>query len=879
MYEIQKFALEKIYCAPSQDRQFNFQLARVTKENYPVKRMVPVYKAVKKLPDLTNHYHVFVIGNLHPRHLNLRNQTKEWFRDVWINAAQDMNDRDYIFHVYNDKGVTLPREWVYYSFIDESSMVIAIKETAQNKRLFDINSFKFLRTYSNAYFSSSEYKSLPVQTGVRCELFQVVNNADKLNVQLKIENYEANGGKTLIYVNGLQTDKMTLAVPNNSYVEIVYDQSILFKEKFRIGDLRTFQSTKDSKLKYLLFRDKYLDRIQYDDDNEFYITTDNETVTRGLYFYDHKDYAVRNVTDKDYSLYTTFVNNQAMALAEIAGGAVNDKTITMYVRKSGLSRELVYSAMKLHELYKLPQSAELDVLCNVNNTVTELRAETLENSSYFELASVSQLKDITPELSTQALGYNAVTYYYGYTPTKVGNGVQNVPVPYLYRENSYAYEYDVSGKMIGRQVTNGPLYTVSSQSVKHVEYIKGTTPSNYGQLYNHDSVVTLRPSEYRLVSAFYEGTNRISDWVDITDSELYSVSGNTLTLNEFTGKKVRVVYLDEPLTYDLELSLSDVLLLFPLEVEEDRGTGMRLHALDLPYQSVEVFLNGHRLTYEVDFFMDFPYINVCNKTYLDYTKPKQQLHLRLHGFATKKEEINTREIRGFVSHGTLTRNNYYDIKDDKVFSTFIDGKLYDRSLITFSEEDNTVRTTHPLNGLPYTMTEPFIPVRDVTGTDSLSLFKKNTEINKRISMLYNVIYPEPTISPLNIVADHHYLFSPTVSKIMRDMLSGVLTSSVYTTPYNDTTIHQLLQTTYKRHYSLDPIRFNLPNNLIEIHPDFGNATIELNLYQYRFITNVVRIITGNQPEKINLSGYVTVTTQTTDTAPTGPITPGGITVL
>ena len=879
MYEIQKFAIEKIYCAPSQDRQFNFRLARVTKEGFPAKRITQVYKALKKLPDMVNYFHVFVIGNLHPRHMNLKNQSREWYRDVWVNASDDMNERDYIFHIYNDKGVTFPREWVYYSFIDEGSMVIAIKEDQAIRRHFDVNSFKFLRVYSNAYFTSAEYSALPNKIGVRCELKNVATNTDKVALQNKIADYEQYGGKTMVYVNGIYTDRVLLSIPNDSFVEIVYDQSILFKEKHKISDMRTFESTKDNKLKYLLFRDKQLNRIQYHDDLEIYVSTDNEVVTRGLYFYDHKDYAVRNVTDKDYSLYTSFVNNQAITLSEMTTGSIGDKVLVVHVRKSGLSRELVYSSMKLHELYKLPQNVEHDVISNVNNTVTEFRAETLENSPYFQLASLEKMKDITPELSTAALGYNAVTYYYGYTPSKVAPSQTNVDVPFLYRDNSYAYEYDATGKMIGRQITNGPLYTVSSPLVKHVEFLKGTTPIDYGRLYEHNATITLRDAEYRVLSAFYEGTARISEWVDITETELCSVSGQTLTVNETTGKTVRVVYLDQPLTYSLDLPLTDTMLVFPIQVREDRGTGIQQHALDLPYLSLEVFLNGNRLTYEVDYFMNFPYINICNKTYLDYNNPTQSIHIRMHGFATRTEEINSKEIRGFVSHGTLTRNNYYDIKDDKVFSTFIGGKLYERSLITFSEEDNSVRTTHPLNGLPYTMTEPFIPVKEVTGSSSVSLYKKNMDINKRISMLYNVIYPEPAISPLNIVADHHYLFSPLVSKIIRDMISGVLPASIYTTPYNDASIHQLLDTTYKRLFSLDPIRFNLPNNLIEIHPDFGNATITLNLYQYRFITNVVRIITGGNPDKINLSGYVTVTAENNEVVSTIKPTPGGITVL
>lgn len=880
MHEIQRFALNHIYCAPSQDRQYSFSMVKVTQENFPVKRMVQFYNITKHLPDDHNFYHVYVLGNLFPQFLNLTGQSRQWFKDEWVNVAQDMNARNYLLQVYNADGVLYPRECLYYTYIDESSIAIALKVDPGLRRAFAVETFKYLRVYSNDYFHSEEFLSSPVKHGIKVQVQAVANNVDKVALQTKIRQYKQAGGDVFIYVNGYYTDNLNLNIPDHSYVEYVYDQSVLSKETFPIGSLRTFESTKDQKLKYLLYRDKITDRIQYDDDNELYISTPAQLVTQGVFFYEHKDYAARNVTDKDYSLYTAFVNNQANTLAQRTTGAIQDKVLVLYTRKSGTHRPLIYSALKLHELYKLPRDVGLDVLSNTNYTLTELRAEALEDSDYFKLAGAPRLKDVTKELATSAVGYNGVTYYYGYSPATLAPSSAYAEVPKLYHSNSYAYEYDGQGRYLGHHVTSGPMYPTQHPDTKYVEFLKGTTPAHYGALHLPETPIPVRNAEYRVLSAFFDGVNRISDWEDITEhSARVTVQGDSLVCHEPQGKKIRVIYLDEPLTWDAQLPLVDGTLFFPLTVWEDRGTGIQKFPLDLPFSHIEVFLNGRRLTYQLDSFVQLPYINICAKKYLDPDAPTQSVHVRCHGFTLDKTEINQREIRGFVSHGVLTRNSYYDIRDDKVFSVFIDGKLYNRANVRYSEEDNTVRTVHSLNGLPYTLAEPFIPVKEVTGTDTLPLYRSNHELNTRISQLFNLVYQEPPLGDMYTIEHKHALYSPIVSKFIYDMLDGNIDASVYTTPYNDTTILQLLESRYKLLYSLDPVRQSLNHAIVELQPHPLQTTIALNLHQYRFLTNVVRIITQNQPKKIELSGHVTVTTDNSP-LPTSPSNQtGGIIVL
>lgn len=876
MREIQRFALQNIYCAPSQDYQYRFSLIRATKKGYPANRTVNIYNDVKSLPNVTSKFHVYIAGNIPLTLLNLLRKNKNWLRDKWYNLQEDMNARNLLVQVYDREGRTIPRVNIYYTCTHNDGLILAIEIDYLIDKLFDVENACYVRFYSNEYFTTDMFKTGTSPVGIHCESKLVLSNQDKVNLQNKIKQLELAGGKTLIYVNGYYADSVSLHIPNNSLVEFVYDNSLVSKEVYKISDLRTFDSVKDNKLKYLLFRPRLLDSIQYEDDTEVYITSKIDYQTKGLYYYQHRDYALTNVTDKDFALFTGFVNNQAQTLSDIVGGGITDKEITILTRRSSGNRSLIYSSLKLHELYKLPDGIEYDIISNTNNTLTELRAEQLENSDYFKMVSVNHLKDITPELATSAVGYNGAMYYFGKTPEKLSL-TQSVNVPFLYQKESIAYEYNSAGTLLSHKPSIGSICVVSPET-KYLEFLQGEGSNYPSVLYRTNEVIPLREAEYRILIAQYEDIQRISTWTDITDDSSCVYDGNSVTVNDSDLKRVRVFYFDRPVIKDLELAHVDGTLVFPITVWEDRGDGYQNYLLDLPYDNLEVFLNGKRLTYKVDFFLDFPYIGICNKTHIDYTLEKQKIHIRLSGYNLDKEKINSREIRGFVSHGVLTRNNYYDIREDRVFSTYINGKLVDNATLRFSEEDAVVRLADPLNGLPYSMTEHMVSLKELTGLSTIPYFNNNLSLNKKISDLYNSVYPEPKITETNVIADHYYLYSPVVSKVIHDLLDGNISASIYTSPYNDTTINDMLANHYKLELKLDPISADLPANTVVIHPHFGNTTISVNIYQYRFIANLVRILTKGHPDRINLSGYLEINTETVEVNQDNAA-PGGIVIL
>jgi len=871
MNKIQKFALENIYCSPKLDQQFSFSLIRINDINYPLTNTVKVYNIIKRLPNKHYKYHVFLIGNLNPKFLNLIHTNKDWFKDIWVNVAEDMKERNYIFNIYNDDGVIYPRNRIYYNFIDEHSLLIALEFDMSLKTYFDVSSFKYINIYSNYYFRTIEFNSLPVKYGIKYNCLFVTNNADKLQLQNEINNYISTGnGNVFIYVNGYYTNSLNLNIPNNSYVEYIYDQSVISKEQYNINDLRTFNSILDNKLKYFLFRNiNTTNSIQFYDDCDIYISTKNELVTRGVFYYVHRDFAFRNVTDKDYSLYTSYINNLALSLSNKVGGSLNDKVLILYTRKSGLERPLIYSSLKLHELYKLPLNKQKDVILSNIYSLNDYRVETLENSNYFKLTRLSNLSLLTNELINSTLGYNGITYYFANTPNYENTSTINVPL--VYQEASTAFEYDNNGKFIGTYTTTGPIYIKNNNNCRYVEFLYGQTPNNYGKLYSGNETINIigNNSEFRIFSALYSGVERISNYTDITDNtSKCNITPTSINLNLNSLEKARIVFFNQPLIYDLSLQFVDGILYFPLTIKEDRGTGLNTFSLDTYFLNIEIYLNGYKLTKGLDYFIKFPYINIVTKKYINYTETLQNIHIRCYGPIIDKNKINITEKVGFVHHGVLLRNKKVDLFDDKVVSIYIDGKLYKRNLVKLAENDNTIRVNDTLNGLPYIIKKPFISVKHISNGNSIELFNNNLEKDNRIENLYNSVYPELSFTnPDMAILNRHYVFSSLVTKIVSDILDGNISSNLYTTPYNDNTIFNLLeQEPYKTLFELDPIKnldnLNLSFNLVEIHPTSSNTTISLNLLQYRFIQNVIRIITTGRGgiDRINMSGHFVVTT-------------------
>lgn len=861
MYTSVRHAIDYIYCAPGQDKQHSFKLVTLNKRGIPVKGSVKAYGVMKHLPNNSSRFIVFTLGNLPPVILNLKKQKEHWYKDVWINVAEDMVARDYILKVYNQDGLMYPRGHIYYSFIDENSILVALEILPNSPLRHDVTDFCYLNTYTNAYFGTAEHNSRPVRIGIDYKSEVVVTNLDKLTLQQYVAERRSHGGDVYIYLNGYHTQEVRLEIEPGTLVEIVYDQSVFAKETISISSLTTFISKLDHRNKLFIYRDRVVDHIQFMDDIEVYIATSNSYVNKGLHYYKHKDFSLRNVTDKDFSIDSMYVSNTVHRLNELLQPGVDDKKLVLYYRKSGRVRTMVYSALKLHELYKLPIEVQSNTLNNTGPSINQFRVEELEASDYFKVCSSVGIKDISNELAMSASGYNGIAHFYANTPVFSSTANSVFEVPELYQGQSIAFEHDANGKLLSYGNSYGAYITPVNAATKSINFIYGYTPNNFGRLYNNTETVELihPKDEIAVLSAYFYGASRDSAWEDITNNtSKVTRIGNTLVLNEVPDKKVKIVYYSQVNIYTESVTLTTGVIRFPIKQLEDRGSGYMLYNAEAIYRNIGVYLNGNYLTEGIEYRIDYPYITIIGKKHIDYSLVNQEVVVRCSGYTTNVNEINELNVVGFINNGALMRNKRYDLRDDRVMGVYIGGKVKDRATLVYSEDDNTVRINSAYNGLPYTVEENFIELKPLIGLDTTYYYTKNKLLSKEISGLYDTVHPEPSMDAFNVIGERCYLYSPVISSLINNIKEGVIPESTYNPRYNDGTIFTLIDTYYKELYKVDPIKLSLPEDIVEIHPHLGNAVIDLKLPAYKFVMDVIRVISNNKPARINTSGYLRV---------------------
>lgn len=850
MYEVQRLAIDKIYASPNQDKQFRFSMIQVTDPLVPARGSVILFKEYKKLPDNASSYHVYTIGGLSPYTFNLLTKKHLWALDKWVNVEEDMNLRSYLMQFYNDDGVVFPRKKFWY-LATTNSLSFAFKVDRETIENFDHTTCKYFRIYSNQRNTNEEVNSNAAGNPIRSFSRVVNNNVDKQTIQNQIADLEANGGKCLVYVNGYYTPKLRLSIPDGSTVEVIYDTSIETVETFTLGELRTFLSTKDERVKYFVYRERNTNNLQYEDDLEIYLTAEYENKEYGTYYYQHKMHALTNVTDKDFALDTIYTNNQASDLMAMFGGNIQDKKVVILTRRSAVNKELAYSSAKFHELYKLPHNVQRDVVANSNVGIPHYRVENLEDHNYFKLMSVDTLAKVTNTFATSTMGYNGVTHYLGNTPNKVTNQGY-VDVPFLYRKHGLAYEYDSQGKMLGYQLTDGALYHPLYPETVNVEFISGITAETF-VLYEPSDLITIDRPEHKIVACIHYSNEPQGNWRELTVGDgLIEVEGGYIT-DLPLEYRVRVLYEDSVVAKDLYIPTDSTIFLANINVADTVGGNYMERRLDIDFEQVEVFLNGNRLTYKLDFFYKKGSVLITNKKYIDYSLDKQLVHVRMTNPTTDPTSFNEKEVRGFISDGVLTRNCYYDILDDKIFSTFVDGKLRDRDSVIFSENDNTVRIDDVSNGLPYTVARRVIPIHSATGLPTRPYFNSNEELNASISTLFNYAYPEPKLDNINVIRERHIVYSPIVALAIKDVMEGIIPPEVYTKENPERDILELFEDRYKFYMDMDPVRESYTSNLVGIHPHAGIHTKELNLFQYRFIERLVSHLTNDTTSEVVLS--------------------------
>ena len=533
------------------------------------------------------------------------------------------------------------------------------------------------------------------------------NNRDLLNL-FQFNKLKPKGGQYLIH-NGYMVDSFDPSkLQEGDMTEVLYDYSIRKVWDLQVSELRTYKSTLDKKTKYLIHPPKQSDdnMINYRDDIDIFVyKKDPKTKqVKGLYYHRNMEDSVRMVTHRDYGLPVPYVIDYIQALDPHYD--LNDFYIRIFVRQNGPIKPLVTDVNKLRSLYVLPDDKIINAMVQVNSTLKEWTADHLERSAYTAVMR-SYREELTPALILDATGYTETAKLLANPNvliTKDANGNYFKLPDGLHKEVT-VFEYNRNGVLLGwyNQEQYRKYYPYNKDCV-FIEAIAGKGGDDITINLTNKPFKLKENTAYRFYLAEVANNEISSEWKDNTADPRILVD---LTNMECTygfknsGEAGVAIGDDKFLCYNQELDIRDGILDFQLTYEKEHSK-----ALVIPPGKIDIWLNGHALVEDIDYFVDFPNVMIVSKAYIIDEKSKQSVTVRCTGFpfsvGDTLKRVKPREV-GFIQYGKVSVDQHHDLHDDRLIRCVVDGGVFDPSVITFDEEGDAEVSRFALDGKPYSI--------------------------------------------------------------------------------------------------------------------------------------------------------------------------------
>lgn len=841
---------KNVWCTPDQDYQHVFQVARISRD-LGVSKVCAVEWQTIPLPTSDGIYHVFSVGQVHPRHLGIGAKQK-----VWQSVDQLAKKEGVTINLYHKDGFQFPRKLAYVMVMGDRNVVIALRQV-------DVLSGRyvkplFVRFYSNAYYSSQ--RSDGQSETLTCTGYTHWGSTqDLVSFQNLRNSFKAKVGLTLTFHNGRYVDDVQPGrMGLGDEAEFFYDASMRRRVVLKVKDLPTFDSVLDQKRKFLIYRDKAnADAwIDYRDDIDIYLVKPGVNGRfSGVFYHRNKEDAVRMVTHNTYSIPVTYVQGYVNDHPDWSD--INDLELHLFIRESGYKRPLVFEHNRLHELYKLTDQQIQEAMLGLESTVPNWRADHLEQSWYTALMR-AQDDQITNDMVEKAYGYNAITQLVVPTPQKVDlmAGTRFVKLPVGFYDPSTMLEFDAQGKLLGFHVHNGgEYYNPIERGTRMIEAHRGIGSQQVSVIHG----LTARTLDTRHNYRFYKSSKVAGvvtgNWVPAKEGVDFSFQNGQLawTLNAVNWQGL--VKSDEAfLLYRQQLAMDAGIYHLTLRSKEERsGNGYTDGDLTLPPRRISVWLNGYGLIENLDYFVSWPKVVLTNKEYL--VDGTQDVVVMAEGFCQADMTPEPQPDVGFVEYGLLSMNQTINLRDDKNVRIVVGGCAKHRSEVAFVEDYPNVDATKLLqNGRPYQVDEIVNPLGVYTPTDTYVLREQSQAVDVIVETYVNGKRREPKLPGITPIPDRYRVYSPFVARLISDLDRGVLWDDRMIGRYDIPFMRSLLKS-YEWLLDFEPTRKAVDDRYVVVHPHTYNSVFELNIYKLTFLK---RAIEYYLEDKVNVNHFVSI---------------------
>jgi hypothetical protein len=467
--------------------------------------------------------------------------------------------------------------------------------------------------------------------------------------------------------------------------------------------------------------------------------------------------------------------------------------------------------------------------------------------------------EITPKLVQDGYGYNAISKIVADTPQRVKDlgGYRGVELPVGLRNHSTIFEYDGGGKLISFYLHSfGEEYLVKNPECEIVEGLVGAGSERLSTTYGERQTAFDTHHNYRMYTCPIIDEVPSYEWTDVTgDHTLYEIiNGEVVWMVDAASVYTAVKDDINFLAYRKRLATVGGIYRFSVTAREQRGDSYDVLPLTIPVGCLNIWMNGHALIENLDYYVQWPEVVIVNKQYLIDNVDEQDFIIRGTGFCQPDMSREAPNEAGFVKHGLLSRNRRYNVRDDKVMRFIVGGTIHLKDELRFSESDSGLRMDGIPNGTPYVIDDVVVPLRDLVVDDTYSLRDKSLEVDQDVEDYLTLRYPEPVITDPNVIPQRYRVFSPFTSKIHHDLLEGILYPPGITGQYSDAKIKEWLKD-YEFLLPYDPVKNGVNERYVSVHPVDVNYETELDVYQYTFLDRAIRLYLN---DKVDITRFITI---------------------
>lgn len=821
-----RHAMQKAWQRPHQDMALNIKGCRISSKGGVTGHVSDGMQFIP-LPG-TGFWHVFHLGKLHARGGNLDIPPNAWYR-----LSHCINKFSCFMLVYSQFGLSVPSGIVRVRRLATGAIVLAIP---------DIKRYDWVERegiYLRIYPGYDGGTNAPTIQPTTVSFHQV----DTLERRQTIVNeYLAKIAEKKGYVSARVNGKLVKNLIVDSMaswddVEILVDGRVRSIVDFRCGDLRTFASTLDGNRKYLLHIPKSDNKrwtFQNDVELEIYNGTD------GRFYAQNRHQDVRQLTFNDLSIPVERITQLQGQFNEPISD--NDSLIfRLVIREDFLQLPVLFNCSRVHELYRLNDSQIVSAIAGVGSSVKEWRGAELEISMANKLAAASY-DNICRPMVTEAYGYNAASMYAAETPTKLVHDGQGwgCTLPPLLAANSTVYEYDIEGKLLGHKAhSDDTVYYATNPTARIVEAVAGEASDSVRVVDNAPDFDLLEGENVGLWLRKIIGEQLTDQYYQAVENVDYVKNDNHI---RWTVDRARrhptVVYDDRHLFFQAEFTVQEGEIRIPIVARNNQGN---IRTLWLEMETVEVWLNQHPLVYGIDYYVKWPEVVIVNKVFIADGEVNH-VSVRARGVTGKARVPKT----GFITSGLISNNSRYDVKDDKVIRIVAGGSLLSRHDLVF-REDNTVGTNVVRDGMPYSIDDPTVPLRDLVEGDTYQLRDAARDLDARVEDYLTVQIPLAPPQDVIPIPHWYHVYSPLLNKVMWDMLNGYLRPVEDDPDYriSSAQLDQLMEN-YTDFLHYDPAVLGHDQRFVKIHPHCLYTVKELTELQFALIDRInARYLNGS----------------------------------